>query len=44
MMRLSAEMSLKFWLQCGDWINEERALYLKALVSIATGSPQSGLK
>ena len=44
LMQLCAEMSLEFWLKCGDWINEERALYFKALVSNATGSPQSGLE
>ena len=44
LMQLCAETSLKFWLRCGDWINEERALYLKALVSNATGSPRSGLE
>jgi tetratricopeptide (TPR) repeat protein len=44
LMQLCAEMSLKFWLKCGDWINEERALYLKALVSNATGNPQSALE
>jgi hypothetical protein len=43
LMQLCAETSLTFWLNCGDWINEERALYLKALVSIASGNPQSGL-
>jgi hypothetical protein len=43
LMQLCAETSLTFWLTCGDWINEERALYLRALVSTATGSPQSGL-
>jgi hypothetical protein len=43
LMRLCAEMSLQFWLSCGDWINEERALYLKALVSNVTGCPASGL-
>jgi hypothetical protein len=43
LMQLCAETSLKFWLNCGDWINEERALYLKALVSNVTGSPESGL-
>jgi hypothetical protein len=43
LMQLCAETSLTYWLKCGDWINEERALYLKALVSTATGSPQSGL-
>lgn len=44
LMQLCAEMSLKFWRKCGTWINEERALYLKALVSNATGSPKSGLE
>jgi hypothetical protein len=43
LMQLCAAMSLKFWLQCGDWINEERALYFKALVSNITGSPESAL-
>jgi hypothetical protein len=43
LMQLCAETSLKFWLKCGNWINEERALYLKALVSNVTGSPESGL-
>jgi hypothetical protein len=37
-------MSLTYWLRCGDWINEERALYLKALVSNVTGKSQSGLE
>jgi hypothetical protein len=44
LMKLCAETSHTFWLNCGDWISEERALYLKALVSIATGSPKSGLE
>jgi hypothetical protein len=35
LMQLCADTSLKFWLKCGDWINEERALYLKALVSMS---------
>jgi hypothetical protein len=43
LMQLCAEMSLEFWLKCGDWINEERALYLKAMVSNVTGRSQSGL-
>jgi hypothetical protein len=43
LMQLCAGTSLKFSLKCGDWINEERALYLKALVSNVTGSPESGL-
>jgi hypothetical protein len=44
LMQLCAEMSLEFWLKCGDWINEERALYLKAVVSNVTGRSQSGLE
>lgn len=43
LMRLSAETSLKFWLKCGNWINEERALYFRALVSNVTGDPESAL-
>jgi hypothetical protein len=43
LMQLCAEMGLKFWLKCGNWINEERALYLKALVANVTGAPTSGL-
>jgi len=43
LMWLCAEMSLKFWLKCGNWINEERALYFKALVSNITGSPAAAL-
>jgi len=43
LMQLSAEMSLKFWLKCGDWINAERGHYLKALVANITGDPGVGL-
>jgi hypothetical protein len=43
LMQLCAEMSLKFWLKCGNWINEERALYFRALVSNITGNPESAL-
>jgi hypothetical protein len=43
LMQLSAEMSLKYWLRCGNWINEQRALYFKALVANVTGSPEVGL-
>jgi hypothetical protein len=43
LMKLCAEMSLRFWLKCGTWINDERALYLKAVVANATGDPTSGL-
>jgi hypothetical protein len=43
LMQLSAEMSLKFWLRCGSWINEERGLYLKSVVANVTGDPGAGL-
>lgn len=43
LMQLCAEMGLKFWLKCGNWINEERALYLKALVANVTHAPIAGL-
>jgi hypothetical protein len=43
LMQLCAETSLAFWRKCGNWINEERALYLKALVLNAIGNPQSAL-
>ena len=42
-MRLCADTSLKFWLKCGNWINEERALYFRALVSNVRGDPESAL-
>jgi hypothetical protein len=43
LMQLSAEMSLQFWLKCGNWINAERGRYLNALVANVTGDPGSGL-
>jgi hypothetical protein len=43
LMRLCAEMSLKFWLKCGNWINAERGHYLNALVANVSGDPISGL-
>jgi len=43
LMQLCAETALTFWRKCGTWINEERALYLKAVVANATGSPGAGL-
>jgi hypothetical protein len=43
LMQLCAEMSLKFWLKCGNWINAERGHYLNALVANVTGDPASGL-
>ena len=43
LMQLSAETSLRFWLKCGNWINAERAHYLRALVANVTGDPAAGL-
>jgi hypothetical protein len=43
LMQLSADMSLNFWLKCGNWINAERGHYLKALVANITGDPGAGL-
>lgn len=43
LMQLAADTSLEFWLRCGNWINEERGLYLKALVANVTGNPEVGL-
>jgi hypothetical protein len=43
LMRLCADTSIKFWLKCGNWINEERALYFRALVSNVVGDPESAL-
>jgi hypothetical protein len=43
LMQLAAEMSLKSWLKCGNWINAERGHYLNALVANMTGDLGSGL-
>ncbi len=43
LMQLAADTSLVFWLKCGNWINEERGCYLKALVANVTGDPRAGL-
>ncbi len=43
LMQLAAQASLDHWLQCGNWINEERALYLNALVATVTGHLDAGL-
>jgi hypothetical protein len=42
-MQLCAETSLEYWLKCGTWINEARALYLKAVVANAVGEAAAGL-
>jgi hypothetical protein len=43
LMQLAADTSHTFWGRCGTWINEERALYLKAVVAHATGQAQTAL-
>jgi hypothetical protein len=42
-MRLCADTSLKSWRKCGNWINEERALYFRALVSTVLGDSNAAL-
>jgi hypothetical protein len=42
-MKLAADTSYKFWLTCGNWINEQRALCLKAVVAHATGDAAAAL-
>jgi len=43
LMQLAADMSLKFWRRCGNWIDEERALYLTARAANVAGKPELGL-
>ena len=43
LMQLCAETSLTFWLKCGNWVNQERALHFRALVSNVAGDPESAL-
>jgi hypothetical protein len=43
LMATAADAAHEFWLRCGDWVNEETALYLKALVANALGRPDEAL-
>ena len=43
LMVAAAENALIFWRKAGTWVNEERALYLKALVANAVGQPDESL-
>ncbi len=43
LMKTAADAAHEFWLLCGTWVNEERALYLDALVANALGHPQEAL-
>jgi hypothetical protein len=44
LMRRAAAAGLAFWRRCGTWVQEERALYLLALVANALGEPEDALK
>jgi hypothetical protein len=43
LMQLATDTSLEYWRKYGNWLNEERAHYLKALVANAAGNPEAGL-
>jgi hypothetical protein len=43
LMAAAADAAHEFWRRCGDWVNEEKALYLKALVANALGRPGAAL-
>jgi hypothetical protein len=43
LMQLAAATSLAFWRKCGNWINEERGLYLLARVANVGGDAEAGL-
>ena len=43
LMRRAADAALSFWRRCGTWVNEERALYLLALVANALDEPREAL-
>jgi hypothetical protein len=43
LMVLAAEAAHAFWLKCGTWVNEERALYLRTLVANALERPAEAL-
>ena len=44
LMLSCAEAALRFWRICGTWMNEQRALYLLALVSNRGGDFRQGLE
>jgi hypothetical protein len=43
LMRAAADAAHQYWRRCGTWVNDERALYLKALVANALGEPRAAL-
>lgn len=44
LMERAAEAAHVHWLRCGDWVNEELALALKAAVALALGRPHAALE
>lgn len=43
LMAAAAQAAHTFWLRCGDWVNEERALCLRASVANALGQRKAAL-
>jgi len=43
LMETAAQAAHEFWKRCGTWVNEERALYLLALVANVLGRPSEAL-
>ena len=43
LLRLCGRTSLQYWLKCGNWINEEKALYLNSLIANEAGNPRAAL-
>lgn len=43
LMALAAEAAHEFWLKCGTWLNEARALYLLAMVANVLAEPADAL-
>jgi len=43
LMELAAHTSLQAWRRCGDWVNEELALYLKASAAHVSGDAGAAL-
>lgn len=43
LMARAADAAQHYWGRCGTWVNEERALYLKALVASALGRGEDAL-
>lgn len=43
-MQVASSAALEFWRRCGTWVNEERALYLEALVANAIGEADRALR